>query len=326
MATKKSPTKPKATISTPGTLVLQWLTYAFWGWTALALIWLTYLGVSYFIAPDSRRYDEGMVAYSLAAVVVLFVISVICDMFYTRREAVQKAGASMVIMIIHAVIFALFGIGALIVAVFAVVNMLINGIGSGAKIALITGLIIAIVYAGTLLRTLNPLKGVRTSRLYWAFMALVVIGVTAMGIIGPAAYERSTRDDRLIERALPQLSEVINNHTAKAGELPKSLSEVRSAVGDEGRQLIDRNLVEYKPGSKVEPEAADAVLDPSRSVAPTAPVYSYELCVNYKAEKNSPYPAYAPESPAVSVDTTYHEAGRVCYNLQTWYGYGQKYF
>jgi hypothetical protein len=326
MATKKTPTKPKATYSTPGTLVLQWLTYAFWGWTALALIWLTFLGVSYFIAPDSRRYDEGTVAYSLAAVLVLFAISVICDVLYTRREPLQKAGASMVIMIIHAVIFALFGIGALIAAVFAVVNMLINGIGDGAKIALLTGLIIAVVYAGTLLRTLNPLKRGLTSRAYWIFMALVVAGVTAMGIIGPAAYERSTRDDRLIERALPQLSEVINNHTAKSGELPKNLSEVRGTVGDEGRQLIDRNLVEYKTKGKVEPNAADAILDPSRSVPANAPVYAYELCVTYKAEKNSPYPAYAPESPSVSVDTTYHEAGRVCYNLQTWYGYGQKYF
>jgi len=38
-----TPAAPIASTShnSPGLLVLQWLTYAFWGWTVLALAWLT---------------------------------------------------------------------------------------------------------------------------------------------------------------------------------------------------------------------------------------------------------------------------------------------
>lgn len=321
--------------NSPGVLVLQWLTYAFWGWTILALAWLTAISVGFFLNPSStEHYQSEMVAYSLAAVIVLFVISLICDVFYSRRETLQKTGAAMVIMIIHAVIFALFGIGSLIVAVFAIVRLLIGDSDgssygdSGALTTLITGTVIALVYGATLLRTVRPFKLKRSGLVYWIFMAIVTVTITVLAIAGPTWNARMTRDDRLIERALPQLSEVIRNHTAKADALPQTLSEVRDQATGEARELIDRNLVEYTPGKKVEqPErnAEDMPLEVPASkrpvVAPDTEAYSYTLCVTYKAKKGSgAYPAmdvarYSQTSP----DTYYHDAGRVCYDLVTNY-------
>lgn len=335
MATQtKKPTLNAAAVNNPGLLVLQWLTYAFWGWTILALAWLTAISVGFFLNPSStENYESTMVAYSLAAVIVLFVISLLCDVFYSRRESLAKHGAATVIMIIHAVIFALFGIGSLIIAVFAVVRLLIGDSDgssygdSGAITTLITGLVIALVYGATLLRTLLPSKLKRSALLYWLFMGIVTVTVTALAIAGPTWNARLTRDDRLIERGLPQLSEVIRSHTSKSGELPKTLADIRDESTGDARTLIDRDLVEYKPGDKVVQNAQDAVLMPERPIVPPDETsYRYTLCVTYQAKKGSgAYPASYPVD-NVSPETYTHDAGRVCYDLQTSYAYSGKYY
>ena len=100
-----APAQKVTSPNTAGVLVLQWLTYAFWGWTLVALYWLTSLCVQYFISDSSQAdsysstYSNDMLAYSLAAVVVLFIISIICDFVYSKFEPQHKSGAAMVIMI-----------------------------------------------------------------------------------------------------------------------------------------------------------------------------------------------------------------------------------
>lgn len=334
----KQETTPVTTTETvvhnsPGVLVLQWLTYAFWGWTVLALAWLTAVSVGFFIDQPTSLQSED-IAYPLAAVIVLFVISLVCDIFYSRFETLKKTGGAMVIMIIHAVIFALFGIGSLIAAVFGLVRLLIGDSSassygdSGAITIIITGLIIAVIYGATLLRTARPFKLKRSGLIYWVFMTIVTLGIIALAIAGPTWNAYITRDDRLIERGLPQLSEAISNHTAKADALPATLNDVRDEATGDALTLIDRNLVEYKPGEKVEINAQDMSLEMLRPiVAPDETAYHYTLCVTYKAKKGGPatYPAIA-QVDSVSPETYYHEAGRVCYDLQTSYGYGGKYY
>jgi hypothetical protein len=152
--------------------------------------------------------------------------------------------------------------------------------------------------------------------------------ITTLAIAGPTWNARLTRDDRLIERGLPQLSEAIRSHTAKSGELPGSLADVRDVSSDDAQALIDRGLVQYTPGDKVEQNAEDTILmNPDRPiVAPDKTSYRYTLCVTYKAKKgNDTYRAsYQVED--VSPETYTHDAGRVCYDLQTSYNYSGKYY
>lgn len=332
---KQTPTEATQPVvhNNPGVLVLQWLTYAFWGWTILALAWLTAISIGFFLNPEStENYESTIVSYSLAAVIVLFLVSAVCDAFYARVEPLRKTGGAMVIMIIHAVIFALFGIGALITAVFGMVRLLIgDGDGanygdSGAWTTIITGLFITLVYGATLLRTVRPFKLKRSGMIYGIFMGVATLAIVIMAIAGPAYSARMTRDDRLIERALPQLSESIRAHTEETNVLPKTLAEVRDDSPEDAKTLIDRNLVEYKPGEKIEVNAQDMLLRTERSsTSPDEAIYSYTLCVTYKAKKGtSSYPAYAPEGRQVSPDTYRHDAGRVCYDLQTSYSYNGK--
>lgn len=324
MATTKTSHKPST--NTPGGLVLQWLTYAFWGWTVFALAWLASLGIGYALNPEAQSYESTMVAYSLAAVVVLFVISLVCDAIYSRHEPDVKTGASSLLMIIHAVLFALFGIGALIFAVFALVRLFVGDESAsygeaGAQTMLYTGLLIALVYGATLLRTLRPFQALRSPKLYWLFMALVTAAVVWLGVSGPVWQARETRDDRLIERGLPPLSDAIRAHAEKTDRLPGSLADVKGQVSGDALALIERNLVEYKPGGEVSdgpdgstPEFFDGI----------SQGFQYELCVTYKAKRGDDgyyaKPGYE-TGRQVTPDTWAHDAGRVCYDLVTSYAY-----
>lgn len=327
MATKTS--SVTAAVNSPGSLVLQWLTYAFWGWTVLSLAWLTAISVGFYLDTTHDGSETTTIAYSLAAVVVLFLISLLCDVFYTRREPLHKQGAATVIMIIHAVLFALLGIGSLIIAVFAVVRLLIGDSpaagsygDSGALTTLITGLVIAIVYGATLLRTLRPFKLARSSVMYWVFMFLVTAGVVALSIAGPAWNARLTRDDRLIEGGLGGVSEAIRTYTAKTDALPKTLADVRDQTTGNARTLIDRGLVEYKAGTKLPaPQTNPPSLEKPIVMPAETGSFTYTLCVTYRGSKGThgPTPMLYKVN-EISPDTYYHAAGRVCYNLQTSYG------
>ncbi len=314
--------QPTSSPNSPGMYVLQWLSYAFWGFTVLALAWLTTVSVAHFIDASSVSTADNMVAYSLAAVIVLFIISLICDVFYSRREPQHKTGGAMVIMIIHAVIFALFGIGALILAVFAIVRMIIGdgtySNDSGPLTMLISAGIIAVVYGATLLRTLNPSWLKHSTRMYWVFITVVVVAITGLAIAGPAAQARSTRDDRVIERSLTQVSEAINRYADEKSALPASLGDIKSSLEGDALSLVERNLVEYKP---IEAESTSTTYIPPADI--TREAFNYDLCVTYKAESaygGYDYPTKEGEGGReVSPNTYSHDAGRVCYELTTSY-------
>jgi len=263
--------------------------------------------------------------YALAAVIVLFIISVVVDAVYSRREPLRKQGAAMVIMIIHAVIFALCGIGALITAVFAVINLVLgtNWDGNeGALTVLTTGGIIAVVYGATLLRTLHPAWLKRAGLYYGLFMALVTGGITTLAIAGPAVHAHETKNDRLIERALPEVSNSIRNHTAKADALPATLDEIKETMSSDAKQLVALGLVEYTPGKKIDAPSAKNGIEPMIYPSPSQDAFEYSLCVTYKADNIQPAIdlAYMPGR-STAPNTYSHPAGRVCYDLVTDYAY-----
>ncbi len=334
-----------ASLNTPGVLILQWLTYAFWGWTLVALYWLTSLSVQYFVSNSSETdsyaasYLNDMLAYSLAAVVVLFIISIICDVIYSRFEPRRKSGAAMVIMIIHAVIFALCGIGSLIAAVFAVVNMLISGQNEAASTTLISAAIMTVLYAATLVRTLHPEKVKNVTKLFWLVMLIATIAIGSLGIFGPVAYAQRTKNDRAIEAALPSIATAVNDYTNENGKLPSSLKDSRLLQSysidsdEEAKRLIRDNKVKYIAKEKLEAPTDDSYSQSSFDISmekypleSETSVYHYQLCVTYDAEKQGSYD-YGYDAPSgeaefeTTPETSSHSAGEVCYDLQTDYIY-----
>lgn len=324
--------------ASPATLTLQWLAYAFWGWLGLVLIWLTATTFNFFIRGNQSSGSSGVaeaIVYPLAAVVVLAVIAGICDWIYARRESTpKKVGGESVIMIIHTVIFALLGIGAVIVAVFALISMLMttsSSDGDYAKISLFTALVVAVFYAGAAMRTALAGHIKHMKAIGWSIMLVVVGGVLIASIAGPTAFSISTKQDRLIEKGIGPLAETINSYANQNNRLPDSLESL-NLTHEDAKQIVNEKLVTYKPdvkpaesttsnfvmpASETNPDLVlENILEPQDSVS--GKIFYYELCVNYKAEKKSAWESTTNQeyrSYVSGYDS--HGAGDYCYKAST---------
>ena len=283
-------------------VILGWLGYAFWGWLILAVVWLAWVVAATFITSDAL---DTIVPYALAAAIVLLPIAFTTDLFYRRKEPSKKTGAMMVVMVIHAVIFALFGIGFLISAVFVALNMLIGEAGSSEYkvVWIITSLVATVLYAAAFLRTLNPFKTMKVASVYAYAMLGSVLLLLVAGVLGPLAQSISLRTDRQLESNLDNVHSAVSQYVNDNNRLPSTLKEV-NYDSSEARAIVDDGLVTYKKDS------------------PSLDHVRYQLCVEFK-KASSYYSEYNDQSWASGDDgydtyleASYHPAGNVCYKLK----------
>ncbi|MCB9823056.1 hypothetical protein H6800_02170 [Candidatus Nomurabacteria bacterium] len=308
----------------PGIIVLQWLTYAFWGWTIVALGTLLGTTVSYLI---DGADTGGFTPYGIAAVLVLLPISAVCDLFYSKYEPTKKTGAASVVMVIHAVIFALLAIGSLIAVVFSLISLVTSGSESKqTHVAIITALSLSIIYSITFLRTLHPAKLKWLSRVYLFVMLLVSSTVIVLGIVGPVNNERLTKTDKLFTNNASVLKHSIDSYATKNSDLPKSLKDIDSK-NPNVNALVNSQLLDYTPNVKkkslIGGYTSSKYLDEDSQYYNNY-TYYYQLCFKYSKSDTSPSSYYSDslynDEKYVSYINTYgHEAGKVCYNLKTGY-------
>jgi hypothetical protein len=292
----------------PGLIVLQWLTYAFWGWTLIATSILTLIVLTFFLVKSADVGDSTL--YSMAAVLVLLPISVVCDIFYSKNEPEKKTGAASVAMIINAIIFALFGIGSVIAIVFSLVTLFVSsGNTDGTLVALYGALIIALLFGILFLRTILPKKLIKMRRYFIILMILIIGAICAFGIFGPTIEARLTRNDKLIESNLEIIGEAVNSYATKNSHLPDSLSSI--TLLNDAKKLVTDNLVTYKKDSA-----------PTLATNEYSETFYYQLCVTYKKEKVDQYANTSEYSNGVDdysdyVSAYYHPSGYYCYKLKT---------
>lgn len=298
--------------NSPALIVLQWLTYAFWGWTVLTMSVLTTTVLANFIA---KTNDGAFMPYAIAAVLVLLPISVICDFFYSKQEPVKKTGAASVVMIIHAVLFALFGIAALITIVISLVELFTSSSASNfTHVALFSALIITVLYAALFLRTLNILK-LKWFHLSFVITMIAIVGIfSILAIVGPVANARVTRNDTLIDTNLPTIQSSIDNYVNTNNSLPTSLGNI-GLTGD-AQKLVSDKLVDYIPNSKQQSSFSSAFPSSSSST------FYYELCVTYKKASSSDgggqySPITTQNNYSAGLTTYTHPAGYYCYKVSS---------
>lgn len=331
---QKKSLKVETSSLSAGVIILQWLTYAFWGWTILSLVWLMYI---VFASMMTDLDTSTVVPYAIAAALVLLPISLVCDLFYGKYEPSKKVGAAMVVMVIHAVIFALFGIGMLISGVLSVVELSIASSGSNDRLVWIVTLFLsAVIYAVTFLRTLNPSEKLGLKKLYPVVMVAVVGVFIIAGFVGPVARASLTRDDRLIEKTIYSVTNAIRTKTTSDSRLPENLTTL-SLTGDT-KTAVDKGLFRYKPEGLVAgtnsgtsssrmSEIQESLAVPDTTTGNTSrqyDTYRYQLCVTYKrADKNNSFSAYSDQYSlgessdyTRTVNTSGHPAGEVCYKLE----------
>ncbi len=300
------------TPASAGLIVLQWLTYAFWGWTLLALSGLSSIVIYSLI---DKIDSSSLLPYVLAAVLVLLPISIVCDIFYSKKETQKKTGASMVVMIIHAVIFALFAIGSLIGAVFSIVQLVLATDGTSNTIAaLVSLLIIAVLYAITFLRTLNPFKDFKIAK-YYTISMIVVTGIfIVLSFTGPFAQSFLTKDDRRIETNIDGVKQGVDDYVSNNKKLPSNISDVDISDKD-AKKLITDGLVTYEKVSV----SSDKYSSSRYSSSSNDKTYRYKLCANYKQEKKGSSYSYSSSSSneySTYISSYTHPSGEVCYKLE----------
>ena len=331
-----------------GVLVLQWLSYAFWGWFGLSMAILSGITIGFFLSGNSasEALGEGL-AYPLAAVIVMLVISLATDFFYARHEPAVKTGAANVIMLIHVVLYLLVTVGAFVTIVFAFISMLLSETSSygdshtAQKVAMLTAAVVAVTFGGISFRALFGGRKGGVRKLFWLAMSILALVAIVASIAGPAMRISATKDDRLIESALPALASNIQTYARTNDKLPASLNDVQaseySTVTKENIQtMVSKGLVTYKPNTKPATTDQNTVTPLSDTAGTTkakqnqgvsiAPVdgqkkFYYQLCVVYKEEKNSDYYSRYEASDIdmgyedSSVSTYSHPKGEKCYDL-----------
>lgn len=312
-ATESPKTPDDKHVNTPGIITLQWLTYAFWGWTAIAILWIATTVTMYFITGTDVL---SMIPYSIAAILVLLPISIVCDLFYMKKEPIKKTGAASIVMIIHAVIFALFAVGALVTIVLNLVTILINGSSTYSQVFLICAGIMFAVYAALFIRTIVPGKRLALRRIIIVFITIISAALITLSIVGPIANISLTKNDKLITANISSISTGIDNYVSTNDKLPNSLSDLKN-LQDEPKKLITDNLVTYKKEGLYETKYETS------SSYKNAATYKYQLCVNYN-KADSANSSYSTSYSSMNngeydsyISTYGHAAGEVCYKLIT---------
>lgn len=309
---------PAAPHTHTGAIILQWLTYALWGWTVLAMSFLTATVIDSFIG-DSNVSSGA--PYAIAAILVLLPMSVVCDVYYSKQEPEKKIGPASLVMIVHAVLFALIAVGSLIAAVFSLVNMFTSSSESTAtKVTLYTSIIVTLLYAAVLLRTLRPPKFTWMRRYFIIFMVMVVGIISVLGVLGPVKNARLTRTDRLIEGNLTIVSESVNSYANKNHQLPGDLNSLD--LSGDAKKLVKDNLVTYQP-NVIQPAIINDTSNGSSdlSVPNLNYTYYYQMCVNFKKANKQPWGSsdyLDKDGFSNSYLSTYsHGSGKTCYKIKT---------
>jgi type II secretory pathway pseudopilin PulG len=311
--------------NTAGTIVLQWLTYAFWGWTILIVAYLVTIIANDLFNDGSISSTTDAVAYGIAAALILLPVSLICDFFYSKHEPEHKQGASMIIMVIHAVLFALLGIATLTTIAFTVVSMLIStGNQTASQVIQLTAVVTFVLYLLTLLRTVKPFITRKSRLIFRIIMTAIVVGISIWGILGPVATTARTKDDRALSESISSVNAAIQSYATSNNTLPKNIDELATGNArysatnwDTIKDLVNRQKLIYTANTT--PPQADE--EAASSNLPEETFY-YELCAIYQYDSpttyyDNNYPVTDGDGYSSYIPTSTHQAGKNCYKLKT---------
>ena len=265
---------------------------------------------------------EATIPYALAAIVVMLPIAFITDLFYRKYETPKKFGAATAILSVHAVIYALTAIGALIITVLTGLEMLINAtsFNSGSGVSLVVTITTSLFFGGLFARIIGTTKSKKIAKVYSYIMLILSLGLAITAVAGPLTKSVLTRDDRIIEDNLYSIDQSVKEYIKDNNTLPESLSDITltSSTDDDVATLIEKNKITYKAGSE-ETTSTSSSHDSNSTYNRVSTIYTYSLCAQYKASvgtKTEIDNAKENNSKYNTIDTSSHDAGTVCYEQE----------
>ena len=241
---KRASTDTGPQSNSPAVAIFQWLTYAFWGWTAALTAALVTIVANFVL--DGYSSDVASSILIIVAVVVLLPLALIFDHVFSRHERDHKTGIGMLLMVLHAVIFALVAVGGLATALFSGVSaILFSDDINGNLTALATAATVMVLFGLIFLRIMRPVtkSGLRT---VVRSVLLLIVGAALVGaIVGPAAQAVVRQQDERTLRALQNVDFVIGNYVIKQKSLPDTFQDAaRETSDDTSREAIERSLTD----------------------------------------------------------------------------------
>ena len=318
MAKKKVPTQEPGSMVV--TVVLQWLTYAFWGWSIVAFGFLLSLGAQFLIGESTKSIAPEVIPSAIAGTVVLFAIASICDIFYSRREEERKTGFSLVLTVLHSVLAGLVGVGVLIAIMLSVIRLItsLNPSVSSEQIFIITGIGVLVLLALLMVRISWPFARSNLRLLFRIVFLSIGVSVIALAIFGPGAQNLRMKDDAAVRQTVSAIPAQVDRYVTKEKVLPASLDDIAdnsSFTGNEStlKSLAERQLITYMPNIKQPVVSTSTSLTNKRSTT----TFYYELCATYKYANKQSSKAYS--SYNTSGLANVNGAGKTCKTLTATY-------
>lgn len=316
------------------TMVLQWLTYAFWWWFAAAATWLAGSVVhALIVGGKPSEFDSNTLAIPAVTMIVTLVAAVVVDTLYSRYEPIHGGRAARLLQSVHGVIFGVTILGIIITIAYNTFGAAFGASYTldGRNVALVTALISLVIYGLVMVRVMFPITRSKVRIILMAVMAAIAIALLAFALSGPAAKARDARNDTLLESALPALAEKINQYAKDEKKLPASLDDIdfnedsssySSYNDDKAKDVIKRNLVKYTANTEAKRASSSSYSSTSRYSQSSSNVRYYKLCVTYKTVKKSSasYGSYYDDEDSSSTttpNTRSHDKGEKCYDLMT---------
>ena len=308
-------------VNSPSVAIFQWLSYAFWGWTAVATAALVATCTNFALNGYTSNYEA--VAYVVAAAFVLLPIAVICDVLFSRRERDEKDRIGMVIMVIHTVLFALFAVGALATLVFSLVSIVLADSGdiNGSLVTAVTAAVLVVFFSKLTFRIMRPMTKTRLRLLVRVALTTIVLAAMVWGIAGPVTQTLIRKDDTRAQRASETSQVLVNEYLNQNGELPATLQEASGLAGSylgstDGEVVlsaVEDGLLSYTPNVRpAETKTVSGATEPETT-------FFYELCVTFKYDDDNrgQYASYmfSPSAYSDGVPGTSPVAGEKCYEV-----------
>jgi hypothetical protein len=303
--TVEQATETKTQLSSGRIILLQLLTYTSWTITIFLISGLSGIVFSYLF---NFGITDPSIIYIIAGTVAILSFAIFIDTRYQLYEPAEKLGGASLLMVFNAALYIAIIIGTLGVIVSILIGISMNGERLNDLSSISVPLVILALSSVVLIRTLysHRINNIRT--LLIVLMPLLLTMVSVIIFIGPLQREKATRNDRLIETNLYEITNTINNYARKNDRLPDTLQDLE--FNGEAQSLVSTNQVVYTPNTlpPTEPEYASRY-------SPSRKSFYYSLCVTfthksqYQYNDRNEYETYIfPYS---------HDAGEKCYKVKT---------
>ena len=289
---------------------LQRITYASWAWLAVSLLLLGQVLFEYMIPSGQYALLDQLsssIIFPFYATVILLIISIVADLFYSRRVIINKEKEANKTLTKYTRIYIIMISAAFITfwAIFIETFWRPWPPLSSSQAGFETSIIVVFFYLLALLTRVIFVKKFKYIRIIsWLLMISIVVAMLVASFNGPITVRKDNQKQWALNTIEPEIRRYVYDHN----RLPDSLDSLEfkeSSVVDANaaKSAIKNNLVSY---SKL-----DSKIINNNSLES----HEYQLCTTYNKDAFRKLPSNFVKPSKDTIKSIY-SAGYHCYDLK----------